>query len=404
MILENLWLALRSLWAHKMRSFLTTLGIIIGVGAVITVVSLVQGFSQVITREVEGLGANSIIVESHRPPGKEGEKLARVEMTLADGEAVVAVSRYVDAMAPLVQNFEKVKAGEEVAQYPVLGTTPIFQDLRNYYVEQGRFFAAVDERERLRVCVLGHGVLKDLKLPANPMGRELQIGPQSFRVIGVMEPKGQLLGQDLDKFVMIPFGTAVGIYGDNAAKNVAFLMHVRNATETDRAKDEIEDLLRIRHRLRSDQPNDFQVTTQNQILETVNKISNGITYVVAGVTAIALLVGGIGIMNIMLVSVTERTREIGVRKAVGAKRAHILSQFVIEAVVLALSGGVLGIGMGVALGALIAAAIPNWPGSYVPLWATVLSFGFSSAVGLFFGIYPAAKAARLDPIESLRYE
>jgi len=404
MILENLWLALRSLWAHKMRSFLTTLGIIIGVGAVITVVSLVQGFSQVITREVEGLGANSIIVESHRPPGKEGEKLARVEMTLADGEAVVAVSRYVDAVAPLVQNFEKVKAGEEIAQYPVLGTTPIFQDLRNYYVEQGRFFAAVDDRERLRVCVLGHGVLKDLKLPANPMGRELQIGPQSFRVIGVMEPKGQLLGQDLDKFVMIPFGTAVGIYGDNAAKNVAFLMHVRNATETDRAKDEIEDLLRIRHRLRSDQPNDFQVTTQNQILETVNKISNGITYVVAGVTAIALLVGGIGIMNIMLVSVTERTREIGVRKAVGAKRAHILSQFVIEAVVLALSGGVLGIGMGVALGALIAAAIPNWPGSYVPLWATVLSFGFSSAVGLFFGIYPAAKAARLDPIESLRYE
>jgi putative ABC transport system permease protein len=181
-------------------------------------------------------------------------------------------------------------------------------------------------------------------------------------------------------------------------------MHVRDATDTDAAKDEITDLLRIRHRLRSDQPNDFEVTTQNQILETVNKISNGITYVVAGVTAIALLVGGIGIMNIMLVSVTERTREIGVRKAVGAKRAHILSQFVIEAVVLALSGGVLGIAMGVGLGALIAAAIPNWPGSYVPLWATLLSFGFSSAVGLFFGIYPAAKAARLDPIESLRYE
>jgi putative ABC transport system permease protein len=310
----------------------------------------------------------------------------------------------VDAVAPLVQNYEKVKTGEEIAQYPILGTTPIFQDLRNYYVEQGRFFASVDDRERLNVCVLGHGVLKELKLPANPVGRELQIGAQSFRVIGVMESKGQLLGQDLDKFVMIPFGTAVGMYGDSAAKSVSFLMHVRDATDTDAAKDEITDLLRIRHRLRSDQPNDFEVTTQNQILETVNKISNGITYVVAGVTAIALLVGGIGIMNIMLVSVTERTREIGVRKAVGAKRAHILSQFVIEAVVLALSGGVLGIAMGVGLGALIAAAIPNWPGSYVPLWATLLSFGFSSAVGLFFGIYPAAKAARLDPIESLRYE
>jgi putative ABC transport system permease protein len=404
MILENLGLALRSLWAHKMRSFLTTLGIIIGVGAVITVVSLVQGFSQVITREIEGLGANSIIVEPNRPPGKEGEKLARVEMTLEDGEAVLAASRYVDAVAPLVQNFEKVKSGEEVAQYPVLGTTPIFQDLRNYYVEQGRFFGAVDERERQNVCVLGHGVIKDLKLPANPLGRELAIGAQSFRVVGVMEPKGQLLGQDLDKFVMIPFGTAVGIYGDTVAKKVAFLMHVRDAAQTNQAKDEISDLLRIRHRLRFDQPNDFEVTTQNQILETVTKFSNGITYVVAGVTAIALLVGGIGIMNIMLVSVTERTREIGVRKAVGARRSHILSQFVIEAVVLALCGGVLGIALGVGLGALIAAAIPNWPGSYVPLWATVLSFGFSSAVGLFFGIYPAAKAARLDPIESLRYE
>jgi putative ABC transport system permease protein len=402
--LENLVLALRSLWAHKMRSFLTTLGIIIGVGAVITVVSLVQGFSQVIQREIEGLGANSVIVESRRPPGKEGEKLGRIELTWEDGQAIVAASRFVDDAAPIVQRFEKVKSGEEVTQYPVLGTTPIFQDLRNYYVERGRFFSAVDERERLNVCVIGHGVLKDLKLPQNPLGRELRVGSRAFRIIGVMEPKGQLLGQDFDKFMMIPFGTAVGIYGDDAAKNVALLLHVRDAAQTDAAKDEIADLLRIRHRLRSDQPNDFEVTTQNQILEAFSKFSNGVTYVVAGVTAIALLVGGIGIMNIMLVSVTERTREIGVRKAVGARRAHILSQFVIEAVVLALLGGLLGILLGVAAGALVAMAIPNWPGSYVPLWATVLSFGFSSAVGLFFGIYPAAKAARLDPIESLRYE
>jgi putative ABC transport system permease protein len=404
MFFENLILALRSLWAHKMRSFLTTLGIIIGVGAVICVVSLVQGFSKVIEREIEGLGANSLIVGPQRPPGREGEKLGRIEMTLADGEAVVAASRYVDDMAPVVQRFEKVKAGEEVTQYPIVGTTPVFQDLRNYYVERGRFFSMVDERERLNVCVVGNGVLKDLKLPKSPLGTEVRIGSRDYRLIGVMEPKGQLLGQDLDKFVMIPFSTAIGVYGQEAATNVSFLLRVRDAHDIDRAKDEVTDLLRIRHRLRSDQPNDFEVTTQNQILETFNKVSNGITYVVAGVTAIALLVGGIGIMNIMLVSVTERTREIGVRKAVGARRSHILAQFVIEAVVLALVGGLLGILMGVGAGALVAAAIPNWPGSYVPLWATLLSFGFASAVGLFFGIYPAAKAARLDPIESLRYE
>jgi putative ABC transport system permease protein len=166
----------------------------------------------------------------------------------------------------------------------------------------------------------------------------------------------------------------------------------------------MENFLRIRHRLRSDQPNDFEITSQTQILKSFSKFANGVTYVVAGVVSIALLVGGIGIMNIMLVSVTERTREIGVRKAVGARRSHIMVQFVIEAVVLALMGGIAGILLGILAGVTAAKLIPNWPGAFVPIWAIVLSFGFSSAVGLFFGIYPAAKAARLDPIESLRYE
>ena len=404
MFLENLILALKSLWSNKMRSFLTTLGIVIGVGAVIAVVSIVQGFSQVITAEIESLGSNSVVIGPRRPPGKEGEKLARVELTYEDGLALVSASHYVEAVAPIIQQFGHMKVGEESGDYPVIGTTPIFQDLRNYYVELGRFFSPVDDRERQKVCVIANGVLKELKLPRNPVGRTITIGGEAYRIIGVMEPKGQLLGQDFDKFVLIPFSTAVGVYGEQVAKQVALLVHVKNAADVDRATDEMENFLRIRHRLRSDQPDDFEITSQTQILKSFSKFANGVTYVVAGVVSIALLVGGIGIMNIMLVSVTERTREIGVRKAVGARRAHIMVQFVIEAVVLALMGGITGILLGVLTGLLAAKLIPNWPGAFVPVWAVVLSFGFSSAVGLFFGIYPAAKAARLDPIESLRYE
>jgi putative ABC transport system permease protein len=403
-ILENLLLALKSLWANKMRSFLTTLGIVIGVSAVIAVVSIVQGLSQVITGEVESLGSNTIIITPHRPPGKEGEKLARVELTWEDGQAALRASPSLEAITPVVERSGEVKYGEESATYPVVGAQPVFQDLRNYYVDAGRFFGAVDERERTRVCVIGNGVKNELKLPPNPVGEDLRINGQAFRIVGVMEKKGELFGQEFDKFVMIPFGTSLAIYGDDAAKSVAILARARTADLVDRAAVEIEDALRVRHGLRLDQPNDFEVSTQKEFLESWSRISNGVTYVVAGVVSIALLVGGIGIMNIMLVSVTERTREIGVRKAVGARRVNILTQFIIEAIVLALTGGVVGILMGVGVGALVAQLIPDWPAAYVPVWAVVLSFGFSSAVGLFFGIYPAAKAARLDPIESLRYE
>ena len=241
-------------------------------------------------------------------------------------------------------------------------------------------------------------------MPENPLGQDVLLQGRTFHIIGVMEPKGQLLGQDLDKFVMIPFGTAVSIYGEAAEKSTGLIVRAKTPDLVDRCEQEIEDALRVRHRLRPEQPNDFHIGTQKELLKTFSKFANGVTYVVAGVVSIALLVGGIGIMNIMLVSVTERTREIGVRKAVGARRSHILAQFVIEAITLALVGGIIGIAMGIGVGAIAAKLIPNWPGFFVPIWALALAFGFSSAVGLFFGIYPAAKASRLDPIESLRYE
>jgi len=300
--------------------------------------------------------------------------------------------------------FGPVKFADQGSEYPIAGVQPVFQDVRNYYVEKGRFFSALDDAGRARVTVLGHGVLKDLKLPGDPIGRDVLISGRAYRIIGVMESKGQLLGEDLDKFVMIPYGTLSAEQGQTGEESTALLIRSTTSETVDAAEAEIENALRIRHRLRPEQPNDFEIHTQKELLKTFSKIANGVTYVVAGVVSIALLVGGIGIMNIMLVSVTERTREIGVRKAVGAKRAHILAQFVIEAITLALVGGIVGIVMGIGVGAIAAKLIPNWPGFFVPVWALVLSFGFSSAVGLFFGIYPAAKASRLDPIESLRYE
>ena len=404
MFLENLLMALRAIWANKMRSMLTTLGIVIGTAAVIAVVSIVQGFSQVITNEVQNLGSNTIIVEPFRPPGKEGDKLGKIVLTWEDGQAVMRTCPSVNVATPIVQQFGEIKFEDEKAQYPILGVQPVFQDVRNYYVDKGRFFGALDETSRTGSCVIGHGVLNELKLPKDPIGRDLRVGGRTFQIIGLMEPKGEVLGAEFDKFVMIPYATALAMWGHEVEENTAFLVRANTPELVDKASDEIENALRVRHRLRADQPSDFKVSTQKELLKTFNKFANGVTYVVAGVVSIALLVGGIGIMNIMLVSVTERTREIGVRKAIGAKRNHILAQFVIEAVTLALVGGIIGIVMGVATGAIVAKLIPNWPGFFIPLWALVLSFGFSSAVGLFFGIYPAAKASRLDPIESLRYE
>jgi putative ABC transport system permease protein len=402
--LENVLMALKAIWANKMRSMLTTLGIVIGTAAVIAVVSIVQGFSQVITNEVQNLGANTIIVSPFRPPGKEGDKLGKIVLTLEDGQAVMRTCPSVSIATPIVQRFGEIKFGEERSNYQIVGVQPVFQDVRNYYVDSGRFFSALDDAAHTNACVIGHGVLKELKLPENPIGRDLLVEGRTCNIIGVMEPKGQLLGQELDKFVMLPYGTAVSLWGHDVGENTAFLVRSKTPELVDKAADEIENTLRVRHRLRSDQPNDFEVSTQKEFLKSFTKFANGVTYVVAGVVSIALLVGGIGIMNIMLVSVTERTREIGVRKAVGARRSHILSQFVIEAITLALVGGIIGIAMGIGVGAIAAKLIPNWPGFFVPIWAVMLAFGFSSAVGLFFGIYPAAKASRLDPIESLRYE
>ena len=402
MLVENLLMALKAIWANKMRSMLTTLGIVIGTAAVIAVVSIVQGFSQVITNEVQNLGSNTLVVRPQRPPGKEGEALGKIVLTWDDGQALMRVCPSVSIVTPILQNFGPVKFEDQTSDYPIAGVQPVFQDVRNYYVETGRFFSALDDSGRAHVAVIGHGVLKDLKLPDNPLGRDLLIRGRAYTIVGVMESKGQILGQDLDKFVIIPYGTAAALEGTAGQESVRLLVRSTTPDTVDAAQLEIENALRVRHRLRPEQPNDFEVETQKELLKTFSKFANGVTYVVAGVVSIALLVGGIGIMNIMLVSVTERTREIGIRMAIGARGADVMLQFLVESIVMCLLGGLLGLAVGVG-GATLVGHLTGWSID-TPVSAVFLAIGFSAAVGIFFGFYPARKAASLDPIQALRFE
>ena len=403
---ENFRVALTALRANKMRSILTTLGIIIGVAAVIAVVSIVQGLQFMITRELQGVGATYVmVVPKHDERSGPGLVARQVKLTWDDGQALRDGVRGIRLITPLVGGREQVKYRDR-SHTPefVFGVNENWPEVGNYTVEDGRFFSRLDLAARRKVAVIGPKVVEELGLGRDPIGREIYVGSLPATVIGVMEKRGQSLGTDIDDLVFIPFDTALSLFGRSAGDQVQLRLQATTAEVVDQVKDEITRLLRVRHRIPESQPNDFEVILQDEILATVNKVLGGVTAVVGGVVGVALLVGGIGIMNIMLVSVTERTREIGVRKAVGARRQDILVQFLIEAVTLSLVGGGIGLGLGYGIGVGVARILPGWPPAHVPVWAVLLAFGFSVAVGVFFGIYPAGKASRLDPIEALRYE
>jgi len=404
---ENFRVAVRALRANKMRSILTTLGIIIGVAAVIAVVSLVQGLQFMITQQLQGVGATYIMVVPKQDRNQGPGIIARqVRLTWDDGEAILEQVHGIKLMTPLI-------GGRATAKYRdrqhdpdfVFGVNQNWPEVSNYTVDRGRFFSRLDLEARRKVAVVGPKVVDELLLGPDPVGKEIYLGNLPVTVIGVMEKRGVSLGTDIDNLVFVPFDTALSLFGRSAADQVQLRIQATNAEVVEQVKDEITRTLRVRHRIAEGQPDDFQVVLQDEILKTVGSVLGSVTAVVGGVVSIALLVGGIGIMNIMLVSVTERTREIGVRKAVGAKRQDILVQFMIEAIFLSLVGGGIGLALGFGLGTGIAKILPgDWPPAHVPLWAVALSIGFSVAVGLFFGIYPAGKASRLDPIEALRYE
>ncbi|MHB8404252.1 MAG: ABC transporter permease [Gammaproteobacteria bacterium] len=405
-LMESVRSAFQAIRAHALRSFLTMLGIVIGVMAVIAVVSLIQGFSNSVTSEFKGMGANTLTIQPYLPrKDRLAGKIAQVtpDDLLAIQHDVTGISG-LSPILPVGRFYGTVKYRNQITNSQILGTTPNFALNNGQYPDRGRFITPDDDLHHHHVAVIGITLIKKLHLPADPLGQYIQMSGQWFKVVGVLHPRGQILGFDLDNRIIIPYGTALSLQGAATVPNIGIQLNINNGKQTNAVVGRITQILRRSHHLKPGQDNDFKIQTPTQLLGTFTSVLNSITLILGGIVAISLLVGGIGIMNIMLVSVTERTREIGIYKSLGARRSDILLQFLIEAVTLALIGGVIGLLLGYGIGMLVAHLVPAFRGSYVPWWAVVLAFGFSGSVGVIFGIAPAAKAAALDPIEALRYE
>jgi putative ABC transport system permease protein len=401
-------LALRSLQRNKLRSALTMLGIIFGVGAIIATVSISQGADAFIQAQINSLGTNIVMVM----PGSVTSSGVRSghggvhTLTVADALAIAKECPSVAAVTYLKRQTMQVVVSGENWSTTIQGVSADYLKVRDWPLATGRFFTRQEEETAARVCLLGETVVKNLFSPGqDPVGTTIRIQNVPCQVIGLLTAKGQTgWGQDQDDTVLVPFSTVERkLIGSEILGLVHYIMvSAHSASQTTRAEQEIQNLLRERHRIPAGQEDDFSVRNMQDIAAASASASQVMTILLASVASIALLVGGIGIMNILLVSVTERTREIGVRMAVGAKARHILLQFLVESALLSMVGGLLGIALGVGSAQLVA-SLAHWPSLLSPT-AVVGSFLFSGMVGVLFGYYPAYKASRLDPIEALRYE
>jgi putative ABC transport system permease protein len=399
--LQSLRIALECLAANKLRSVLTMLGVIIGVASVIVMVSIVEGARDQVLKEFEGMGSRLVMIFFTGEERKRGE--GRSHLEYLDTEDAAAIRRecplITDVSPELPMNQAEFEVGGEKMEGALIGCQPEFARLHGTKLDSGRFFSQADYEAWNKVCVVGSEVAKTLWPDKNPIGRDLRTKGVTFTVIGVARHKGRSMGEEPDKQVYAPLTTLQKrITGDKRVWVI--YAQVAEVTRTEEAADQIWALLMRRH---SNQP-DFTVDSQSRILEAIGKVLAIFGAVLGGIGGLSLLVGGIGIMNIMLVSVTERTREIGLRKAVGAKRRHILVQFLTESMTLSGLGGMIGIALGAGLSRLVDVATKGDLHTKVPVWAAVLGFCFACVVGMFFGIYPAWRAARLDPIQALRHE
>ncbi len=402
---ESLSSAFASIRAHGFRSFLTTLGIVIGVAAVIGMVSIIQGLSYFVNQQFEGLGTNSLTIQSYTPRA-DALQGRRARITEDDLELIKARVDGITSITPIIFSNganNQIQYGSQITATQLSGTTYAYQDVGGIFMQNGRFLSDSDNNTRRRVAVIGEEVRNNLSLPEDPVGEFVKIGDEWVRIVGLAEPRGQILGQSQDNYMVVPFSTMRTLSGNQVEPDIFIQLSLRDINQTENIRNRITNLLREAHDLDAGDDDDFQVQTSEQLASTVTSILGSVTLVMGGIVSISLLVGGIGIMNIMLVSVTERTREIGICKAIGAKRHQILLQFLFESLVLCMIGGFIGLLLGYGIGLAVAAAI-NLPEAYVPLWAVLLAFGFSAFVGIVFGIMPAAKAANLDPIEALRFE
>lgn len=401
--LQGVLTALTQIWANKGRSLLTTLGIIIAVTAIIVVVTFVQGFGDYMTSMLRGYGTQYMIVSPDVRWEQQITGTNQVRLTLDDVNAVRVNCEDLKRLTPFLYGEVGVSCGKaEVTGIPLRGVTQDYQVIRNYYVDRGRFFGPIDVDRASDVCVVGRNVLKRLDIDESIEGGSIKIADRRFRVVGILEAKGSFMGDDQDLTVMIPYSTMLDMFPEQRDL-IRFLAEASGEDKIDAVEAQIKRILRQRHRLRPGQPDDFEIERQDQALREFTKIRNITSAVLAGIVSISLLVGGIGIMNVMLVSVTERTREIGLRKSVGGRRRDILLQFLIEAVVLSTIGGAAGIAIGYGI-AFIAGMHPSMVDLSVPLWSVALALVFSAGAGVLFGIIPAFKAAILHPIDALRHE
>ena len=396
--------ALASLNAHRLRSFLTTLGILIGTMAVIAVVSVLQGFSDSISDQFADLGSNTLTLRAEN----EQENFRSGQVNRLSFEDIDAL-RYrvpgIGQVAPVISAQIGATSWRGRSTNPqILGTTEEAQDVLGVDAAIGRFITASDDRGGRRVAVIGVDVRDELRLPDDPVGQFILIGREWFRVVGMLEKRGEIFGFSQDNRIFIPFAVARSLTGtfERPFMEVSFTVTDLNAVS--QVRERARRAVRASRKLGPGEADDFEIRAADSFVRRFNQITATATAVLAGIVGISLLVGGIGIMNIMLVSVTERTREIGILKALGATRRDILVQFLLEAALLSLLGGVAGIVLGMLAGMGIAALIPNFPPAHVPVWVMLAAAGFSALVGVVFGIAPASKAASLDPIEALRYE
>jgi len=402
---EIIQVALQAIRANKLRSFLTMLGIIIGVGAVITMVALGTGAQKAVQARIAALGPTLLSIYPGQAfrGGIAIDFGSRVSLTVDDADSLAANAGHTKAVVPeLTRNLQIKRAGQN-SNVNIVGTTPNYPAVKNYTLTAGRMFSAGENEGRRRVAVLGSAIPDMFNAnPAAMIGQEIQIRGIPFEIIGVLSSKGSAGGfGNPDEQVLIPLQTArYRIMGTDRLRTIT--VDAADVQQMTLTMIEIERVLRKEHKIRPGGDNDFQIRNQSDILATFQDTTKTFTYLLAGIAAVSLLVGGIGIMNIMLVSVTERTREIGVRKALGATRFNILFQFLVEALVLCLVGGILGILFGT-FGAIALSSFLHWNTS-INVLAILAAFFFSAMVGLFFGIWPARRAALLDPIVALRYE
>ena len=398
-------IALRALANNKLRGFLTMLGIIIGVASVITMLAIGQGSKRSIQAQISEMGSNMIMIQpgADMRGGVRQDASAMETLKLQDYEDIVNETRYVSATSPSVNSSGQAIYGANNAPTTVYGISPDYMEIRRYEVEDGDMFSDQDVQTAAKVCVIGKTVVDNL-FPGgeNPVGRVIRFQKLPFRVVGVLKSKGyNSMGMDQDDLILAPYTTI--------QKKILAITHLQGITcsalkeeYTDQAIDEISEILRRNHRLRETDDDDFTIRSMQELSTMLTSTTDIMTTLLAAVAGISLLVGGIGIMNIMYVSVTERTREIGLRMSIGAKGMDILAQFLIESILISVTGGSIGVLFGVGA-ALIVNVVAHFP-IYIQPWSVLLSFVVCTVTGVFFGWYPAKKAAQLDPIEAIRYE